>query len=766
MPLDPVPKTLPFDPHPAMTGNGAGARAVVPSVPLLESKVHVPAPRPGIVDRTAILQRLLRADCESVVSVVAPAGYGKTTVLAQWAAHRQPRVAWISADEHDNDPTVLLTGLAVALNRIEPIDPRVFRSRSSPTSGLADVAHLVASIEAMSQPVALVIDQVEAVTDRASRDVIGELASRLPDGSQLAIGSRHELPVPVARLRAQRRIVEITAEDLAMDGHEARSLMAAAGVEFADEDLVELVDHTEGWPAGLYLAALAIGSRRTASDFTFTLTGDDRFIGDYLQQEFLERLSPTDASFLSRTSILDRLSGALCDATLGISGSSDVLNRLEQKNLLVVPLDRRREWYRYHHLLRELLQTQLVRHEPEIIPALHRRAATWYEDNDQPEAAILHAQNARDAERVARLVLKNANPVWATGRVETVLGWMDWFLTGDLLERYPAVAVHGALMHALVGKAGDAERWAAAAERTTFTGMQADGNTMEASLAYLRALLCRDGLDAMRRDAQLALGGLSPTSPYRASMLHAEGQSHLLQGDLDTADALFARALDEATSAGVVPFVPVLMAQRGIVATERDDWSEAATLAEHALAGMQDGHFDDYWTSAFVYAWAARTASNRGDAHHARELAKRAARVRPLLTYAIPVLAVQALLELARTYVALGDPGGVRAILRQIDEILLHRPRLGSLPDDVNDLRTKLDRLRGEMVGASSLTTAELRLVPLLPTHLSFVDISERLFVSRHTVKTQAISIYRKLGVSSRGEAITRMHELGLIEHA
>jgi LuxR family transcriptional regulator, maltose regulon positive regulatory protein len=208
------------------------------------------------------------------------------------------------------------------------------------------------------------------------------------------------------------------------------------------------------------------------------------------------------------------------------------------------------------------------------------------------------------------------------------------------------------------------------------------------------------------------------------------------------------------------------MAQRGVVATERDDWSEAAALAEQALACMEDGNFDDYWTSAFVYAWAARAASNRGDTHQARELARRAARVRPLLTYAIPVLAVQALLELARTYVALGDRGGVRAILRQIDEILLRRPQLGSLPDDVKDLRSKLDRLKGEMVGASSLTTAELRLVPLLPTHLSFVDISERLFVSRHTVKTQAISIYRKLGVSSRGEAITRMHELGLIEHA
>jgi LuxR family maltose regulon positive regulatory protein len=439
-----------------------------------------------------------------------------------------------------------------------------------------------------------------------------------------------------------------------------------------------------------------------------------------------------------------------------------VLERLEARNLMVVPLDHRREWYRYHHLLRDLLRTQLLRREPEIAPRIYRRAAAWYEANALPETAVEYAQRAGDADHVARLVLAEANPMWSSGRIDTVLSWMEWFSANGLVDTYPAVAVHGSLIYALTGRPGDADRWAAAAERTPPNGVLADGNTMEATLAYLRALLCRDGLDELRRDAQLALQGLSPTSPYRPAMLHAAGATHLLDGDLDVADRLFVRALDEATSAGVLPFVPVMLAQRGVVAAERGDWAAATAFSEQALTVMEGNPYDDYWTSALVFAFAARARSRSGDVEGSRSLASRAARLRPLLTYAIPILPAQALLELVRTYVALGDAGGAGAVLLQAQDILRQRPGLGVLSEQADALRGQLEQLRGGMIGASALTTAELRLLPLLPTHLSFPEIGERLYISRHTVKTQAISIYRKLGVSSRSEAITRMHELGL----
>jgi LuxR family maltose regulon positive regulatory protein len=722
--------------------------------------------RAGIVPRAAVVDRLIRAREPSVISVVGPPGYGKTTVLSQWAERRQPREGWVSADARDNDPAVLLTYVAMAIDRIERINQAVFRALTSPAAAVSVPLLLVSAIAALGQPVWLVLDHIEVITNRDCLDAIAQLALGLPPGSQLAIGSRDGLPLPTARLRAQGAMVEIGVDDLAMGGSEAPALLRGAGVELDDDDVGELVRRTEGWPVGLYLAALAMMSGSPRTDLGLTLTGDDRFMGDYLRSEILDRVSPAEASFLTRTSILETMSGPLCDATLRESGSSRVLEELENRNLLVLQVDHRREWYRYHHLFRELLSTELRRREPEIAPELHLRAAAWFDVNGMPETAIGHAQAAGDADRVARVTLTVANSVWASGRADTVLRWMKWFDDQGVVERYPGIAVHGALMFALTGQPGETERWAAAAERASLGGTLDDGNTVEGTVAYLRALLARDGVDAMRRDAQIALGGMSPASPYRAPMLHTEGVSHLLDGDLDRAAPILARALDVAAAARVLPFVPVVLATRGIVAIERHDWDEAEAFADHAGAAMEDGQFDDYWTSALVYAWMARVAVHGGDVVRCQELAARAARLRRLLTYALPVVSVQALLELGRVYVALADPAGGRAVLRQVDDILQQRPKVGDLPRQAADLRQALDAIRGGAPGASSLTTAELRLLPLLQTHLTFREIGDRLYVSRHTVKTQAISVYRKLGVSSRSEAITRMRELGLLAHA
>jgi len=266
----------------------------------------------------------------------------------------------------------------------------------------------------------------------------------------------------------------------------------------------------------------------------------------------------------------------------------------------------------------------------------------------------------------------------------------------------------------------------------------------------------------MRRDAQQSWNGLSPSSPYRATMLHTEGVASLLEGDVEQAAPILARAFDEAIRVGAFPFAAVVLAERGIVEIERDDWPEAEVLAERASSFLDDGSFDEYWTSALVYAWLARVALHRGEVPRAQGYVARAARLRPLLTYVLPVVSVQALLELARAYVALADPAGAQAVLRQINDIFQNRPDLGVRVEQAERLRAAVDSFKGDAVGASSLTAAELRLLPLLSTHLSLAEIGERLYISRNTVKTQAVSIYRKLGVSSRSSAIARMNELGL----
>jgi LuxR family maltose regulon positive regulatory protein len=325
-----------------------------------------------------------------------------------------------------------------------------------------------------------------------------------------------------------------------------------------------------------------------------------------------------------------------------------------------------------------------------------------------------------------------------------------------------AIAVHGALIFALLGHAAEAERWATAAERAPATGVLPDGSTVESTLAYLRAILFRDGVEQMRRDAQLALDGLSPDSPYRAAMLHSVGVSTLLQDDVNGADPIFAHALDEARLANAWPTVAMILAERCFVSAAHDDWAEVTADAQRATEIVQSGGFEDYWTSALVYAWAARAALHRREISQARLYLGRAVRLRPLLTYALPAVSVQTLLELARCYIALGDPGGAAAVLRQAREIIKQRPDLGTLTDAAGDLQVKLARINQVSHGPSSLTAAELRVLPLLSTHLSFREIGDRLSLSFHTVKSQAYSIYQKIGVSSRSQAVARSHELGL----
>ena len=740
-----------------------GDRGTAPGLAfeLRESKFHPPGVRPGIVVRTALLGRLA-ATRVPVITLVAPPGYGKTTLMAQWAQRTESRVAWLSCDDADNDPVVLLSALAVALSRIGPVDPAIFSALASSGADITVVPRFVAAVAPVQPPVTVLVDHAEAVTNRQCLNTIAEFALRLPPGWQFALASRTVVPLPTARLRVNGGILEVTADDLAMGPSEAQSLLTGAGVEADEASLRDLLQRTEGWPAGLYIAALAIKSGTRQSDAGFTFTGDDVYMGDYLRSELLAGISAEEGSFLTRTSVLERMCGSLCDAILENTGSGAVLEQMEARNLLVLPLDRRREWYRYHRLLQDLLRSELRRQEPDVVQNLHFRAAAWFEANSMPEQAIGHAQAAGDYDRVARLILELQQPVWASGRVETVLRWMEWIRDVTSAEHYGAVAVHGSLIFALLGQPSEAERWAAAAERSSSAGILPDGSTIEATLAYLRAILCRKGIGEMRRDAQLAWEGLSPASPYRATMLYTEGISFLLEGDPTRAGPILARALNLATHSGSLPLAGLILAEQCGVAAERDDWAEVTTLAEQAAAIVEDGHFGDYWTSALAYAWASRAAAHGGDVSRARFYLGRASRLRPLLTYALPVVSVQALLEMTRAYITLADPGGAAAVLAQADDILRQRPDLGVLAELAGQLQAGLANGTSHAIGASSLTAAELRLLPLLSTHLSYAEIGERLYVSKNTVKTQAYSAYRKLGVSSRSEAVVRTRELGL----
>ena len=756
-----------------------------PPFELTPWKLQPPPIRAGSVRRTAVLGLLLIEPRPPVVAVTGPPGYGKSTLVSQMSDEAAHAVATVSLDADDNDPSVLLAYLVAALDRIEPVDVETIRARLPPGSpAAATIARRVGAVLAsMGTPVTLVLDQAEAVRNPQCRDAIAALAVHLPPDHRLVVVSRGEPPLPLALLRSGARIVEIGVDDLAMDHDEARQLVDGVGAPFDDEQLADVVRRTEGWPVGLYLAALAAqdatpGAAGDASrhdggravDVPVPIprdpfAGDDRLMADYLHAELLSRLPEATVTFLIRTSVLDRLSGRLCDAVTGIERSGALLESLARSNLLVVPLDRRGEWYRYHHLLADLLRFELEQRDPEAVAGLHGRAARWYADRGDTQAALGHAQAAGDVDEAARLVGEAAIQAYSSGRVDTCLGWLRWFDDRGETERRPQVAVLGAILHALVGNSAEVDRWTAAASTAAASDDPAsDGSPIESWAALLNAFLCRSGVTAMQKDTEIALAGLASSSYWRPTALTLQGLALLFDGEPDRADAIFSRAADVGVGSGRLPAAAAALAERALLALARRDDDEAERLIGEAETLVDGGQLQDYPLTGIFDVAAARVALRRGDVGAARGYVAQASRLRLGLTAAIPFLAVQARLELARAYLELSDAAGARTLLREVRDVLQVRPDLGTLPAAAEALRAKVDAMGPGTVGESSLTTAELRLLPLLPTHLTFREMGERLHVSRHTIKTQAMSVYRKLGVSSRSEAIERVHAVGLLD--
>jgi LuxR family transcriptional regulator, maltose regulon positive regulatory protein len=433
------------------------------AVDLDEAKLLAPVARPESVSRTALVKRLRVAGTCPVVTLLAPAGYGKTTLLAQWACRDERPFAWVTVDD-SYDALQLLRHVAAALSRVEAIDASATRALGARRSARSAIRRLASALFSCERPLVLVLDDVQLLRSQECVDVVAALVEHVPDGSTLVLAGRTVAELPLARLRVAGRLLELGVDELALSRREAQLLLRNAGVESPESEASDLIDRTEGWATGLYLAAVSLRDADARSDQE-EFAGNDRFVADYFRSEYLAHLRPTEVRFLTRTSVLDRMSGPLCDAVLEGKGSARKLETLERSNLFVVPLDRHRGWYRYHRLFRDLLRAELGQREPQLVPALTRRAARWYETNGSPETAIGYASAARDTNTVARLVSARALPAYHSGRIAAIETWLDHFLDDDRrLGRYPAVAVLGAWVNAVRGRAAAAERWLRAAE--------------------------------------------------------------------------------------------------------------------------------------------------------------------------------------------------------------------------------------------------------------------------------------------------------------
>jgi LuxR family maltose regulon positive regulatory protein len=476
------------------------------------------------------------------------------------------------------------------------------------------------------------------------------------------------------------------------------------------------------------------------------------------------RLPERTQQFLRRTAVLDQLCAPLCDALLGESGAQQQLRGLEASSLFLIPLDRRREWYRYHALFREFLLGELRRIEPDVITKLHLRAADWYESNGSPAMALEHLLNTSERDRCVQLVTALVLPTYQAGQISTVQRWLA--ALGDAaIEGYPPLAVLAGWITALTGQTVEAQRWAAILDAASFDLVPLDGTaSFDSARAMLRTIMCPDGPEQAMADANLAVGQEPPWSMWRDQALCLYAEAHLLTGDVDRAADLFEESATLGAKNSNVDVLVLSESELALLSMDGGRWADAAEYLELAFAGIDGHRMHDYALSVLAFAAAARLAVHLGDRHEADRQLTQAMRARPSCTFVLPYVAVRLRLELAKVSYALGDQATAHHLVHEIDDVLLHRPALGALVDDVSEFRQVLtSSAQVGATGASPLTPAELRLLPYLQTHLTIREIAERLFVSRNTVNSEVSSIYRKLGVSSRNGAVQQATTIGLL---
>jgi LuxR family maltose regulon positive regulatory protein len=741
---------------------GAERRTVVElDESLLDAQLSIPDPHPGSVSRAGLIRMARASDCR-VVGITAPAGYGKSTLLVEWAAGEHRRVAWVALDRLDDDPAVLLTLLASAFARISPGNSDLIADmRGLGVSVLGRAApRLASALRTSPVPFALMLDDLHELRSPACHDVLGVVISGIPRGSQLVAASRFEQP-HLPRLRATGDAFELLTGDLALDATGAEHIFAAAQVSLTRELAAAVTERTEGWPVGLRLAAMIA---RDSGGEELAVAGEDRYVADYLYREALMHLPPGVQRFLRCTAVLDQLCAPLCDALLAEPGAQQQLRSLEAWSMFLVPLDRRREWYRYHALFREFLLGELRRVEPDVIEKLHLRAADWYQSNGSPAMAVEHLLNTTERIRCVHLVTELILPTYQMGQMSTVQRWLS--AVGDsAIEEYPPLAVLAGWITALTGQTAEAQRWATILDAASFDLVPLDGSaSFDSARAMLRAIMCPAGPGQAMADASFAVAQEPPWSPWRDAALCLSAEAHLLAGDADRAGVLFAEAATLAAEMSNTDSFVLSESELALLAMDRGRWAAAAEHVERALDAIDEHRVHDYALSVLTFAAAARLAVHRGDLKEVDRQLTQAMRARPTCTFVLPYLAVRVRLQLAKLYRPNGDATTARHLLNEIDDVLSHRPDLGVLVDEVDEIRQILTSSApaGSAAGAP-LSPAELRLLPYLQTHLTIREIAQRLFVSRNTANSEIGSIYRKLGVSSRSDAVHRAMAVGLL---
>ena len=734
---------------------------------LVATKLRPPAVRDQMVPRERLMERLRTASSRGLSLVACPAGFGKTTLLSAWhkaEAARKP-MAWLTLDEGDDDPVVLWSYVIEALRGVCPAIGQSASPRAAGSAHIADIVlpHLVNELNDQ-HGVTLILDDFHRLSSGAARESIAWFVDHAPRTFQLVLSTRTEPDLPLAALRAHGELLELRADDLRFTAEEADEFLnGRLALGLMPEEIDVLVDRMEGWPAGLYLVALSLGRTADRRAFVHELATSSRHVIDFLETEVLNAHDPPMQALMLRSSILDRLSGPLCDAVLEQQDSEPMLDVLSRSNLFLAPVDDEGWWYRFHPLFAQLLRVELERREPGLVPALHRRAYAWHRDHGTAGEAISHAIEAGAHAEAAELIESSWVTLANAGKYDTVLAW---------IRRFPVEVLNGDLQLLLVAAwvlSLSARREEAARAIATVEGLgESDGerplpdgfSSVDASLTMLRAVFPWGDVGAQLSHGRRAAELEGPGSQWRPVAGWAVGMGLYWRGDVAEADRWLAESAALAPASGQWLAGGSSLAYRSIIAGEQGRLDEQRLLADQATELVRERGIEE--AVGVVPLALGVSFALRGRPTEALPLIDRSVAV--LRSGGQPIELAQALLRQVPVLRAMGERERPQAATAEARFIVESCPDPGILTERLKDSEPcpQPDTRSGDEM----LTERELRVLRLLASDLSERDISRELYVSHNTVHSHVRSIYRKLGVSSRAHALERTRELRLLVRA
>ena len=639
------------------------------STPLLSTKLHIPASRAHLVPRPRLVASLNQGSSSKLTLISAPTGYGKTTILCQWLSNCNLPTAWLTLDRADNDPARFLSYLIAAIQRVEPdlgSDAlETLRSSSVVSPGTRSPIRLALTLllnDLATAPRAfiLVLDDYHLIENTRVHELVTYLLDNQPAQLHLVIATRVDPPLPMARLRAQAQLVEVRAGDLCFTSAEFFAFFNdVMGLAITPEQVAVLERRTEGWIAGLQLAALSLREQEDIIGFIDAFTGSHRFILDYLTEEVFNRQSPGVQAFLLRTAILDQLNASLCNAITGRDDSQEILERLDETNLFVVPLDDGRSWYRYHHLFADLLQQRLQRENPKLVPTLHQRASGWYEVNGYVLNAVNHAMNAGEFERTADLIERSGWSVLMRGELATLLGWLEG-LPDELLRSRPQLVFFNIWALAYSGALEQVEH---KLQNVDLRSVRGEVATVRAHIAAVRGEITR----AMALAHQAS--ELLPAQNFflRGVVAQTLGLAYHWSGDPRAASQELSKAIKLSQEAGEPFLTMTAMAFLGRALEIQGALHQAVNTYQQMLALVEKPGKRPVPFAGMAYVGIAGLLNEWNDLDGAKDYAIEGIKLSELGRFVPYQLAGSVIL--ARVYLAQGDLSSAEEIMAKAEDL-------------------------------------------------------------------------------------------------